>query len=40
MKEQLKHWRDLTKQHKYELKAKHGVKVVSFEFICRMFENK
>jgi len=40
MKEQLKYWRDLTPQQRAELKAKHGVKVVSFEFICRMFENK
>jgi len=40
MRPQLKYWRDLTKQKKAELKKKHGVKVVSFEFICRMFENK
>jgi len=37
---QLKYWRGLTNQQKAELKNKHGVKVVTFEFICRMFENK
>jgi len=40
MREILMFWRNLTKQQKAELKKKHGVKVVSFEFICRMFENK
>jgi len=37
---QLKYWRDLTPQQKAELKIKHGVKVVTFGFICIIFENK
>jgi len=37
---QLKYWRDLTKQQRAELKDKHGVKIVSFELICIIFENK
>jgi len=36
MKE-LKYWRDLTKQQKAELKIKHGVKVVTFEFIEKIY---
>jgi len=37
MRPQLKYWRDLTPQQKAELKIKHGIKTVSFEFIEKMY---
>ena len=37
MKEQLRYWRDLTPQKRAELKAKHGIKTVTFEFIEKMY---
>lgn len=37
MKEQLKYWKSLSKQQKAELKAKHGVKVVTFDFINKIY---
>lgn len=40
MKEQLRYWRDLSKEERQQLKDKHGVKVVTFEFILKCYENK
>jgi len=37
MKEKLKYWRDLTPQQRAELKSKHNVKTVSFEFIEKVY---
>lgn len=37
MKEQLKYWRDLTKQQKATIKAEHNIKIVTFEFICEIY---
>jgi len=35
---ELKYWRDLPKSEKELLKAEYKVKVVTFEFICKIFE--
>lgn len=40
MREQLRFWRDLPPQIKQQLKQQHGVTVVTFEFIKKVFENK
>ena len=40
MRPQLKYWRDLDNQSKQELKQLHNIKVVTFEFICMIFEKK
>lgn len=40
MKPQLRFWRDLKPDQRQQLKDKHGVKVVTFEFICMVYENK
>ena len=40
MTKQLRYWRDLPQQKRNELKTQHAIKVVTFEFICRLFENK
>lgn len=40
MRPQLRYWRDLPKDQRQQLKDKHGVKVVTFEFICKCYENK
>ena len=38
MRSQLRFWRDLPIQEKERLKSEHNVKVVTFEFICKIFE--
>ena len=38
MRHQLRFWRDLPIQEKERLKSEHNVKVVTFEFICKIFE--
>lgn len=40
MREQLRFWRDLPKQTKQQLKQQHGITVVTFEIIKKVFENK
>ena len=35
---ELRLWRDLPKSEKERLKSEHNVKVVTFEFICKIFE--
>lgn len=35
---ELRFWRDLPIQEKELLKSEHNVKVVTFEFICKIFE--
>ena len=35
---ELKFWRDLPLQEKQRLKAEHNIKVVTFDFICKIFE--
>ena len=34
---ELKYWRDLPKSEKERLKSEHNIKVVTFEFICKMY---
>ena len=38
MRPQLRFWRDLTVQEKERIKSENIVKVVTFEFICKIFE--
>lgn len=38
MRHQLRFWRDLPVQEKERLKSEHNIKVVTFEFICKIFE--
>lgn len=40
MKPQLRYWRDLTKSERTEIKQLHNIKVVTFDFICKVYENK
>ena len=40
MKQQLKYWRDLPKQEKEAMKLKHNMKVVTFEFICKVYDGR
>ena len=35
---ELRFWRDLPIHEKERLKSEHNVKVVTFEFICKIFE--
>ena len=35
---ELKFWRDLPLNEKQRLKVEHNIKVVTFEFICKIFE--
>ena len=35
---ELKFWRDLPIQEKERLKSENNIKVVTFEFICKIFE--
>ena len=38
MRHQLRFWRDLPIQEKERLKSENNIKVVTFEFICKIFE--
>ena len=38
MRPQLRFWRDLPIQEKERLKSEHNIKVVTFKFICKIFE--
>ena len=38
MRPQLKYWRDLPLQEKQRFKDEHNIKVVTFEFICKIFD--
>jgi hypothetical protein len=40
MKEQLKYWRDLSKQEKRQLMQQHGIKAITFEHICMIYEER
>lgn len=38
MIKELKFWRDLPLKEKERIKSEHNVKVVTFKFICKIFE--
>ena len=38
MRPQLRFWRDLPVQEKERLKSENNIKVVTFKFICKIFE--
>lgn len=40
MTQYLRWWRDLSKPDKERIKQQHGIKVVTFEFICEVYRNK
>ncbi len=40
MKEQLRYWRDLSKQNKKEIKERYSITVVTFEFIEKLYKLK
>lgn len=37
---ELRYWRDLSKEERAIFKQKHGIKIVTFEFILKCYENK